>query len=175
VVKCLVRFHPDEPVEERLEQETQLLSLYRAVQTSGHDLLLEVIPPRHLGGGDDVIVRALKRLYNLGLFPDWWKLPAMAPETWRDLDALIAERDPWCRGVLLLGSEASVEEIAEAFTAAAASRSCRGFLVGRAIFRAPSEAWLAGRIDDDALVAAVRASFARLVDAWRRARKETQR
>ncbi len=49
VVKCLVRLHPDEPVEDRLEQETQLLALHDAVQASGHELLLEVHPPAPAG------------------------------------------------------------------------------------------------------------------------------
>jgi 5-dehydro-2-deoxygluconokinase len=74
--------------------------------------------------------------------------------------------------VLLLGLEASVDELAAAFRDARASRSCRGFLVGRTIFREPSEAWLAGRIDDDTLVARVRATFEALVAAWKRARQK---
>ena len=45
-VKCLVQFHPDEPIEQRIEQETQLRALYDATQASGHELLLEVIPPK---------------------------------------------------------------------------------------------------------------------------------
>ncbi len=53
VVKCLVQYHPDAPIEERLEQEAQLRALYDAVQASGHELLLEVIPPqaRYLARG----------------------------------------------------------------------------------------------------------------------------
>ena len=172
VVKCVVRFHPDEPVEDRLEQETQLQTLYRAVLASGHELLLEVIPPRNLPCDGDTMVRALWRLYNIGIYPDWWKLEAMAAETWRKVDDLIAARDPWCRGVVLLGLEASVDELTAAFRDACASRSCRGFLVGRTIFREPSEAWLAGRIDDDTLVARVRATFEALVGAWKRARQK---
>jgi len=175
VVKCLVRFHPDAPVEDRLEDETQLEALYRAVQASGHELLLEVIPPRSLPFDGDTVVRALERLYNIGICPDWWKLEVLPPETWKKIDDLIAARDPWCRGVVLLGQEASVDELSAAFRDAAASRSCRGFLVGRTIFRAPSEAWLAGRIDDDTLVGRVRATFETLVRAWQAARKEAGR
>ncbi len=47
VAKCLVQYHPDEPIEQRLEQEAQLRALYDATQASGHELLLEVIPPKH--------------------------------------------------------------------------------------------------------------------------------
>jgi 5-dehydro-2-deoxygluconokinase len=75
VVKCLVPLHPDDDVVNRLENEAQVRALYDAVQTSGHELLLEIVPPKHLPQGSDVVSRAVKRLYNLGIYPEWWKLP----------------------------------------------------------------------------------------------------
>ncbi|BDG05396.1 bifunctional 5-dehydro-2-deoxygluconokinase/5-dehydro-2-deoxyphosphogluconate aldolase [Anaeromyxobacter oryzae] len=173
VVKCLVRLDPDGPVLDRLEDETQVRAVYDAVQASGHELLLEVIPPGPLDA--DRVLRALKRLYNVGIFPEWWKLPPLAPEAWGRVDALVAERDPSCRGALLLGQGAALETLAAGFRDAAASRACRGFAVGRTIFDAPSREWLAGRIDDDALVARVRASFEALIRAWRDARAGKER
>jgi 5-dehydro-2-deoxygluconokinase len=170
VVKCLVRFHPDEPVEERLEQETQLLALYDAVQASGHELILELVPPSHLSRDGQIIVRALKRLYNIGIYPDWWKLEPMSAETWRMVHQLVTERDPHCRGVVLLGQNATVEELAAGFGVAAAVPSCRGFVVGRTISHLPSREWLAGRIDDATLVAQVRANFEAVIRAWAEAR-----
>ena len=44
VVKCLVQLHPDDAIETRLENEAQIGALYEAVQSSGHELLLEIIP-----------------------------------------------------------------------------------------------------------------------------------
>ncbi|WLE59006.1 5-dehydro-2-deoxygluconokinase [Burkholderia plantarii] len=172
VAKCLVRYHPDEAFETRLEQETQLRTLYDAVQASGHELLLEVIPPHRpdLPDGPDIVYRALKRLYNLGIQPEWWKLEPLDASQWRMVDELIDERDPYCRGVVLLGLSAPAEQLIDGFTAAAASRSCRGFTVGRTIFHEPSRAWLAGEIDDAGVIARVRATFETLIDAWRTAR-----
>ena len=43
---------------------------------------------------------------------------------------------------------------------------CKGFAVGRTIFHAPSRAWLAGEIDDAALVRRVRDTYEALIDAW---------
>jgi 5-dehydro-2-deoxygluconokinase len=174
VVKCLVHYHPDAPIEERLEQEAQLRALYDAVQASGHELLLEVIPPKRdtLPSAPDTVFRALKRLYNLGIQPEWWKLAPLAAEQWQAIDALIAERDPYCRGVVLLGLSAGVDVLSEGFRAAAASRMCKGFTVGRTIFHEPSRAWLAGEIDDAALIASVRATFETLIGAWRDARSQ---
>jgi 5-dehydro-2-deoxygluconokinase len=166
VVKCLVQFHPDDAVLDRLEDETQLRTLYDAVQASGHELLLEVIPPRGPGRAPDTVLRALKRLYNLGIHPEWWKLEPMDAAQWQAVDALIAERDPYCRGVLLLGLGATPQALAAGFAAARASRSCRGFAVGRTIFEAPSRDWLAGRIDEATLVTRVRDNYLALIDAW---------
>ena len=112
----------------------------------------------------------MKRLYNLGIYPEWWKLEAMDAEQWRAVDALIAERDPYCRGVLVLGLAASVDKLAEGFRAARDARSCRGFAVGRTIFHEPSRHWLEGTIDDATLVQRVRDNFAALVEAWRASR-----
>jgi 5-dehydro-2-deoxygluconokinase len=171
VVKCLVRLHPDEPAELRRQQEAQLRALHDAVQVSGHELLLEVIPPHDLPCDERTIARALERIYDAGVYPEWWKLATMPAESWRLVDGVIAARDPWCRGVVLLGLNAPVAELAVGFRVAAASRTCRGFVVGRTIFQEPSREWLGGRIDDAALVARVRQGFEALVHAWREARR----
>jgi 5-dehydro-2-deoxygluconokinase len=175
VVKCLVKYHPDDAIENRLENEAQVRALYDAVQASGHELLLEIVPPTELPRAPDTVLRALKRFYNLGIYPEWWKLEPMPAAEWRVIDALIAERDAYCRGVLLLGLNASVEKLAAGFREARTSGTCRGFAVGRSIFLEPSRHWLAGEIDDAMLVERVRATFERLIRAWREARTERVR
>jgi len=177
IVKCLVQYHPDDTIDNRLEQEAQIRTLYDAVQLSGHELLLEIIPPKSLPRGPDTVLRAMKRLYNLGLYPEWWKLEPMSVAQWTAVDALIAERDPYCRGVVLLGLDASVDTLAAGFAEARGSATCRGFAVGRTIFKAPSAQWLEGKLDDAGLKARVRANFEGLIDLWQgarvsRARKE---
>ena len=171
VVKCLVRYHPDDTIENRLEQEAQVRSLYDAVQASGHELLLEIIPPKELPREGDTVLRALKRLYNLGIYPEWWKLEPMSASQWQAIDALLAERDPYCHGVVLLGQSASPDELREGFREARASRTCRGFAVGRTIFAEPSRRWLAGKIDDATLIRQTRAAFEALIATWRDVRK----
>ena len=170
VIKCLVQLHPDEAIENRLEQEAQLKALYDAAQLSGHELLLEVIPPKSMAVDGDTVYRAVKRLYNLGIYPEWWKLEQMSAAQWRAIDALLLERDPYCRGVVLLGLQASPEALAAGFRQAAGSVTCRGFMVGRTIFHEPSRRWLAGEIGDAELIAAVRTTFEALIAAWRRSR-----
>ena len=171
IVKCLVFYHPDDPVEHRLEQEAQVRALYQATQASGHELLLEIIPPKGVHPpSEDAVIRAMKRFYNLGIYPEWWKLPPMSAETWRDVDALLAERDPFCRGVVLLGLSATAKALAEGFRNASGAATCRGFAVGRTIFEEPSRAWLEGRIDDAALIEQVRRNYEELISAWKAAR-----
>jgi 5-dehydro-2-deoxygluconokinase len=63
-----------------------------------------------------------------------------------------------------------MDVLAEGFRDARASRSCRGFAVGRTIFQAPASAWLAGTIDDAEFKRQVRANFEALIGAWRAAR-----
>jgi 5-dehydro-2-deoxygluconokinase len=175
IVKCLVQFHPDDDVENRLENEAQLRTLYDAVQVSGHELLIEIVAPKALPDGPDILLRSMKRLYNLGIYPEWWKLPSPAASEWPAIDALIAERDPYCRGVVLLGRSAPIEQLASGFADAQRSRFCRGFAVGRTIFSEPARAWLAKQADqarqahqvnDVALIAAVRRNYEALIDAW---------
>jgi 5-dehydro-2-deoxygluconokinase len=143
------------------------------VQASGHELLLEIIPPSGLPRAADTVVRAIQRLYNLEIFPEWWKLEPMAAAEWAGVDALIEARDPYCRGVLLLGQAANAATLAAGFAEARESRTCRGFAVGRTIFHEPSRKWLAGHIDDAALVRAVRGNFEALIRAWHVARGES--
>ena len=171
VVKCLVQFHPDDAIDNRLEQEAQIKALYDSLQASGHELLLEIIPPKSLPRQPDTVHRALKRLYNLDIYPEWWKLEPMDAAQWRAIDALIGERDPYCRGVVLLGLNASADVLAAGFGNARSSTTCCGFAVGRTIFHEPTGQWLAGAIDDATLKQAIRRNFEGLIDAWQNARR----
>ncbi|MFI3044923.1 IolC protein [Pseudomonas coronafaciens pv. coronafaciens] len=171
IIKCLVQYHPDDEPMLRLEQEAQIKALYDASNVSGHELLLEIIPPKeHPSPHPDVMVRAMKRLYNLGIYPAWWKIEAQSAAVWQQLDELIEQRDPYCRGIVLLGLNAPVEELAAGFAQARNSRVCKGFAVGRTIFREPSRAWMAGEIDDATLVSRVQSTFNWLIESWRESR-----
>jgi 5-dehydro-2-deoxygluconokinase len=175
VIKCLVQLHPDDTPENRLEQEAQIKGLYDAAQITGHELLLEIIPAKSLPQHDDTVYRAVKRLYNLGIYPEWWKLESMSAQQWQAIDALVHERDPYCRGVVLLGLNAPIAALADSFEQASASTTCKGFMVGRTIFQEPSRRWLAGELDDAGLIAAVRANFEQLISLWQRTRNRLER
>lgn len=169
VVKCLVHYHPDDHFALRLQQERAVLELWEATRASGHELLLELIPPRDMtldAEVDAVVLRAVKRFYNLGVRPEWWKLGAMRGPGWDALQALVAERDRHCRGAVILGLDQPLGVLAASF-ADATNPIVKGFMVGRTLWAEASRKWLRGEIDDDGLVAEVAANFAVLAQAWR--------
>ncbi|HEX6120149.1 MAG TPA: DUF2090 domain-containing protein [Dongiaceae bacterium] len=47
----------------------------------------------------------------------------------------------------------------------------KGFAVGRTIFMETADAWLRGTIDDAGAMAAMTKRFARLADAWEKAKR----
>jgi 5-dehydro-2-deoxygluconokinase len=175
-VKCLVYYHPDDPEALRAEQEGQVLRLSDAARRTGHELLLEVIATRSKATIDDrTIARALDRFYQLGVFPDWWKLADPGSQAaWDRVAGAIARHDRHCRGVLLLGLDAPQADLEASFGLAARQPVCKGFAIGRTIFGAPAKAWMAGEIDDDTAVARMSETYASLIRAWDRARGTSQ-
>ena len=171
IVKCLVFYHPDDDNSLRHLQERQVMNLWRACQTSGHELLLEIIPPKVDGkrcaDHDEAVVRTVKRFYNLNVLPDWWKLPGLSREAFQQVEGLIEERDSHCQGIVILGLDAPISELAEGFKACSEAKRVRGFAVGRSIFGAPARAWLAGELDDSGLQAQVADNYRQVIAAWR--------
>lgn len=173
VVKCLVFYHPHDSAELREEQDALLLEVWKSCNQSGHELLLEVILPDSQPDHNEAhFLKMLNHFYALGIKPDWWKLPPLSPASWRDIGALIEQQDPYCRGILLLGLDAPEATLKAGFAAAAQAPWVKGFAVGRTIFAQPSRQWLQGEIRDDALVAAVKENYLRLIDYWRQAREQ---
>jgi len=173
VVKCLVHYHPDDEPDLRARQERQLLRLFDACRKTRHELLIEVIVPANMDSAVTTVAAAIRRLYAIGLRPDWWKLePAADPEAWRHIEAAVTEGDPLCRGVVLLGLSAPESELVSSFEAAAPFNIVKGFAVGRTIFYEAAREWFAQRISDEEAVAALAGKLSGLVDAWRKARGE---
>lgn len=169
VIKCLVQYHPDDAAALRLEQERDVMRLYRACLQTGHELLLEIVPSDANGDRDEAVQRSMNRFYDIGVFPDWWKLPPSKTDAhWVALEKIIEDRDPLCRGVLILGLATPFDELARDFARTAASNICKGFAVGRTLFHGPAEDWFAGRIGDDDVIDQVATNFAQMIDAWDR-------
>lgn len=172
VVKCLFRpsAHDDAATEAR--NERQLKRLFSAARGTGHDLLLEVIAEDAGDEADAVLLSWIRRCYELGVYPDYWKiLPTEKRETWRTLETLIDRYDPHCRGVLLLGLNASEEALVEGFKTASDCPRVLGFAIGRSIFLKPAQQWFAEAITDAEAILTMKERFLRLVHAWNQNRK----
>ncbi len=166
-VKALAFHHPDDPAVLVAAHEARIRQVFEASRSAGRECLIEVIASKTHPLGDDTIARVLTRLYDLGVRPDWWKLePQKSATAWAKISRVIDERDPHCRGVVLLGLEAPQAELAEAFHAAARAPAVKGFAVGRTIFAAAAEQWLRGDMDEDAAVDDMAARFAALCEMW---------
>jgi 5-dehydro-2-deoxygluconokinase len=166
-LKVLCFYHPDDPAELKQEQIETLRAAYDAARKVGREILIEIIASKNGAIADTTTATALTELYDAGLKPDWWKLePQQTAAAWNNVDQVIETRDPLCRGVVMLGLEAPMETLRKSFAAAKASRTVRGFAVGRTIFADAAKAWFAGSMSDEAAVADMAAKFQALVDVW---------
>ena len=171
VVKVLCFYHPDDDAAIKARQEETIGRLFDAARSNDLEFLLEIIPSKVADVDDETTARAMQRFYDLGVRPDWWKLEPMRNEAaWAHVTTVIERCDPWCRGILVLGLEASEEELAASFAVAASHPRVRGFAVGRTIFSTAAMAWLRGEMDDAAAVDDMAARYRALCDIWDRQR-----
>ena len=167
-------YHPDDPQVLREAQVARLAELQGACIDTFHEFLVEVIPPRDVACDMTTTARAMEQIYRGGIRPDWWKLPPCETSLeWEQISRAIGAHDPDCRGVLLLGLEASEEELGASFRVAAPHVICRGFAVGRSIFGDAAAAWFGGRADDELVIADVARRYARLIELWDAARRHS--
>jgi hypothetical protein len=145
IVKCNLYMHPGDDAEIKELQEWRVLQLYDACIRNDRLLLLEVQATRGTSYDDNSMVELLERFYEIGVRPDWWKLPPnKEPEVWRRIGDVVREHDPYCAGVLVLGQAAEEEKLVESFAAAASEPLCNGFAIGRSIYGDAARRWLGG-------------------------------
>lgn len=174
VVKCLLFYHPDDAEALKIKQEHKVLQLASACRNSGHELLLEIICGNHGPLDANTVASVIDRFYDLGVRPDWWKLePLKDPEAWSEICRVIQQRDPLCRGIVLLGLDAPLNDLMEAFKVATQFDLVKGFTIGRSIFGDVARAWLSGTMDDDLARTEMAARFDTLTQAWLKLRSST--
>jgi len=171
VVKVLCFCHPDDEEEMWAEQLATLQKLFAAARRNRLEFLMEIIPtkvrPVHASTSAEVI----RRIYEKGIFPDWWKLEPFKTElAWDRAVAAIEANDPRTRGIVVLGLGAPEAELAESFALAARQPLVKGFAVGRSIFGETARAWFTGDIGDADAVGDMATRYARLCEIWDKAR-----
>ncbi|BBU58157.1 5-dehydro-2-deoxygluconokinase [Mameliella alba] len=173
VVKVLCFYHPDDTPEMRADHEATVTRLFHAARRNRLEFLLEVIPSKAGSVDDDTTAKVIRRFYELGVYPDWWKLEPMTSDAaWQKTVQAIEENDPNTRGIVVLGLGAGEAALQESFKVAARFPLVKGFAVGRTIFADAAQAWMTGAMSDADAVAQMTENFARLCGHWDAARGE---
>ncbi|WHA43838.1 bifunctional 5-dehydro-2-deoxygluconokinase/5-dehydro-2-deoxyphosphogluconate aldolase [Agrobacterium larrymoorei] len=176
VVKVLCFYHPDDDAAMRRSQEETVSRLFTAARRNGLEFLLEVIPSKVAATDDETTARIIDRFYEIGVYPDWWKLEPMKSEAaWRQATDAVKRNDPYVRGIVVLGLEAPHAELEESFKLAAGFDLVKGFAVGRTIFADAARGWLSGKISDEAAVADMAERYDALCRVWDKARAESKK
>ena len=175
VVKVLCFCHPDDDDEMWSAQQAVVQRLFHAARRNRLEFLLEVIPSKVGLVQDDTTARIIQRFYDLGVYPDWWKLePFKTEAAWRNAVEAIERNDARTRGIVVLGLDAPEDELAASFTLAAKFPLVKGFAVGRTIFGDVAQAWMKGETKDAEAIAEMARRFTRLCGFWDKARADAQ-
>jgi 5-dehydro-2-deoxygluconokinase len=171
VVKVLCFCHPSDTPAMQAEQEAVVTRLFHAARRARLEFLLELIPSKVGAVADDTSARLIQRFYDIGVYPDWWKLePFRSDAAWEAATAAILCNDPHTRGIVVLGLDASAEVLAESLTLAARHDLVKGFAIGRTIFAEAARGWLSGKITDAEAVADMAKRYTGLCTVWDQAR-----
>lgn len=172
-LKCLCFCHPDDDSNMWRAQEDTVKSLYDATKAQGLKFLLEVIPSKVGPVSVDTTARLIQRFYDLGVYPNWWKLePFKTDAEWAAACDAIHKNDPDVFGIVVLGLDAPVQELFDSFARAAQYDLVKGFAVGRSIFGDTARAWMLGQISDDTAVDQMAKIYKSLCDTWDKARAQ---
>ncbi len=171
VVKVLCFCHPDDAAGMRANQEATITRLFHACRRNRLEMLLEVIPSK-VGPVDDLTTaKLIQRFYDIGIYPDWWKLePMQTDAAWAATCAAITANDAHTQGIVVLGLGQTEAELAASFALAAKYPLVKGFAVGRTIHGDVGRDWMAGRMDDVSATTTMAANFRRLCTIWDTAR-----
>ena len=171
VVKVLCFYHPDDDAETKAKQEDTVQRLFTAARRNRLEFLLEIIPSKVAGCDDHTSARVIQRFYDIGVFPDWWKLePMKSDDAWSVTCDTITKNDKWCRGIVVLGLDAPRTHLSASFAAAAKHNLVKGFAVGRTIFADTAKNWFAGDMDDEQAIDEMALKYRDLCDIWDTAR-----
>jgi 5-dehydro-2-deoxygluconokinase len=171
VCKVLCFTHPDDDPATQAAQEATVVRLFHACRRNRLEFLLEIIPSKVAPVFDDTSARIIQRFYDLGVFPDWWKLePFKTDAAWTLACDAITRNDPHVRGVVVLGLDAAEAELAASLQLAARHKLVKGFAIGRTIFGDAARAWMQGAVTDADAITQMADRYARLCAVWDKAR-----
>src|SRR5690606_36040561 len=119
VVKVLCFYHPDDDAAMKTAQEETVKRLFASARRNRLEMLLEIISSKAGPVDATTAARVIERFYEIGVYPDWWKLEPMKTDAeWRNACAAIERHDPYSRGVVVLGLDAPREDLEESLRVA---------------------------------------------------------
>ena len=186
IVKCLVRFHPEDDAAMNREQATRLKALSDYVHDGNdHYLMFELLVPalteeeKAMGEHYDKQVRpgrmieAIHQLQDFGVEPDIWKIEGL--ETRQQAEAVgAATRRGTGRsrvGNILLGRGSDKSQVHAWLAVAAPVEGYIGFAVGRTNFADPIKAFIADPSTEATAIETIAANFKGCVDVWTSAKQ----
>ncbi len=171
VVKVLCFYHPDDADDIKTAQEETIQRLFASARRNKLEFLLEVIPSKVGKCDNETTAKIIQRFYDIGVYPDWWKLEPMKNHTsWQQTCEAVQKNDPYCRGIVVLGLDAPIADLKSSFDAAAKHNLVKGFAVGRTIFSDAARAWLSGAISDREAIDQMAQKYRELCGIWDAAR-----
>ncbi|WP_407976405.1 5-dehydro-2-deoxygluconokinase [Brucella pseudogrignonensis] len=173
VVKLLCFYHPDDSDDVKAQQEATVKRLFTAARRNRLEFLLEIIPSKVAPVDDMSTAKVIERFYEIGVYPDWWKLePLKTTEAWRNACEAITRNDPHTRGIVVLGLDAPAEELEASLKVAADFDLVKGFAIGRTILGDVARQWLANKITDAEAIAEMAKRYRGFCDLWDRLRQK---
>ncbi|WP_421565471.1 bifunctional 5-dehydro-2-deoxygluconokinase/5-dehydro-2-deoxyphosphogluconate aldolase [Ochrobactrum sp. EDr1-4] len=167
VVKVLSFYHPDDSDDVKAQQEATVKRLFTAARRNRLEFLLEVIPSKVAPVDDMSTAQVVERFYEIGVYPDWWKLePLTTEEAWQNTCDAITHNDPHTRGIVVLGLDAPAEELEASLKVAAGFDLVKGFAIGRTILGEVARQWLAGKMSDADAVSEMAERYRSFCDLW---------
>ncbi|MEP6020517.1 MAG: 5-dehydro-2-deoxygluconokinase [Paracoccaceae bacterium] len=171
VVKVLCFYHPNDTAEMKAQQEDVVLRLFHAARRNRLEFLLEVIPSKVGPVQDDTTAQVIDRFYNIGVYPDWWKLEPMTSDAaWEMSCNCILSHDEHVRGIVVLGLGESEETLASSFKSAAKFPLVKGFAVGRTIFADAAAAYMLDKLSPEDAITDMAGRYQALCNLWDDAR-----
>ncbi len=173
VVKVLCFYHPDDSAYVKAQQEATVKRLFTAARRNRLEFLLEIIPSKVAPIDDLSTAAVIERFYEIGVYPDWWKLePLKTKEAWSNACDAITRNDPYTRGIVVLGLDAPARELEASLKVAAGFDLVKGFAIGRTILGDVARQWLAGKMSDADAVAEMAKRYRGFCDLWDRLRQK---
>lgn len=185
IVKCLVRYHPEDDASGNREQLTRLKILSDYVHASNdHYLMFELLVPavteddKKAGDRYDAEVRprhmveAIRQIQDFGVEPDIWKIEGLDSRS--DAEAVAKQvRSTEARkkaGCILLGRGSNKEKVHEWLKVAAPVGGFIGFAVGRTNFSDPLKRYLKREQDEKSAIEEIAENYKGCVDIWKKAK-----